>query len=30
MPAWAKPERGNGEWVCARKTGRVIARMPEA
>ncbi len=30
MPAWAKPERRNGEWVLLSKpTGRVIARMPE-
>ena len=30
MPAWAKPDRVNGEWVIrSQKTGRVIARMPD-
>ncbi len=30
MPAWALPERLNGEWVLRSKPGgRVIARMPE-
>jgi len=30
MPAWALPERDNGDWVLrSRVTGRVIARMPE-
>ena len=30
MPAWALPERDNGEWVLrSQVTGRVIARMPE-
>ena len=29
MPAWARPERSNGEWVLrAPTTGRVTARMP--
>lgn len=30
MPAWAKPERENGDWVLHSKPSRkVIARMPE-
>jgi uroporphyrinogen decarboxylase len=29
MPAWAQPERGDGEWVLRSPSGRVIARMPE-
>ena len=30
MPAWALPERDNGDWVIrSQVTGRVIARMPE-
>jgi len=30
MPAWALPDRLNGEWVLrAKPSGRVIARMPE-
>jgi uroporphyrinogen decarboxylase len=29
MPAWALPERFQGEWVLRSKTGKVIARMPE-
>jgi uroporphyrinogen decarboxylase len=30
MPAWALPERDNGEWVIrSHVSGRVIARMPE-
>ena len=30
MPAWAKPERQNGDWVLRSKvTGLPIARMPE-
>jgi uroporphyrinogen decarboxylase len=30
MPAWALPERLDGEWVLrAKPSGRVIARMPE-
>jgi uroporphyrinogen decarboxylase len=30
MPAWAKPERQNGDWVLrSAATGVVIARMPE-
>jgi uroporphyrinogen decarboxylase len=30
MPAWARPDRENGEWVIrSRVSGRVIARMPE-
>ena len=30
MPAWALPQRDNGEWVMrSQVTGRVIARMPE-
>jgi uroporphyrinogen decarboxylase len=29
MPAWALPERENGEWVIRSKSGRVIAHMPE-
>jgi uroporphyrinogen decarboxylase len=29
MPAWAPPERGEGEWVIRSKSGRVIARMPD-
>ncbi len=30
MPAWAKPDRLNGEWVLRSSvTGKVIARMPE-
>lgn len=28
MPAWARPERINGEWVLRSPGGRVIARMP--
>lgn len=28
MPAWARPERVNGEWVLRSPSGRVIARMP--
>ena len=31
MPAWALPERDNGEWVIrSHVSGRVIARMPES
>ena len=30
MPAWALPERADGEWVMRSKSGRVIARMPES
>ena len=31
MPAWALPERDNGEWVIrSQVSGRVIARMPES
>ncbi len=29
MPAWALPERADGEWVIRSKSGRVIARMPD-
>jgi uroporphyrinogen decarboxylase len=29
MPAWAMPERADGEWVIRAKSGRVIARMPD-
>jgi uroporphyrinogen decarboxylase len=30
MPVWALPERVEGEWVIrSRRTGRVIARMPQ-
>jgi uroporphyrinogen decarboxylase len=29
MPAWAKPERRNGEWIVRSTSGRVIARMPD-
>jgi len=29
MPAWALPERGQGEWVIRSKSGRIIARMPD-
>ncbi len=29
MPVWAKPERGEGEWILRSPgTGRVMARMP--
>jgi uroporphyrinogen decarboxylase len=29
MPAWATPERDNGDWVLrSQNTGRIIARMP--
>jgi len=29
MPAWAKPERSQGDWVLTSKlTGTIIARMP--
>lgn len=31
MPAWALPEKQEGEWVMrSRRTGRVIARMPQS
>ncbi|MGC8640895.1 MAG: uroporphyrinogen decarboxylase family protein [Isosphaeraceae bacterium] len=29
MPAWALPERRDGEWVVRSVTGRVIGRMPD-
>ena len=29
MPAWALPERRDGEWVFRSATGRVIGRMPD-
>jgi len=29
MPAWALPERHNGDWVLGSKSGRIIARMPQ-
>ncbi len=30
MPAWARPEKDNGDWVLRSSvTGRVIARMPQ-
>ena len=30
MPAWARPEKENGDWVLRSSvTGRVIARMPQ-
>ncbi|MFA5057671.1 MAG: uroporphyrinogen decarboxylase family protein [Opitutaceae bacterium] len=29
MPAWALPERAEGEWVYRSKNGRIIARMPD-
>ncbi len=29
MPAWAVPERADGEWVLRSGSGRIIARMPE-
>lgn len=29
MPAWALPERAEGEWVFRSQSGRVIARMPD-
>jgi len=29
MPAWALPERREGEWVFRSATGRVIGRMPD-
>jgi uroporphyrinogen decarboxylase len=29
MPAWALPERGQGQWVFRSRTGTVIGRMPE-
>jgi len=29
MPAWALPERADGEWVLRSRSGRVIARMPD-
>jgi len=29
MPAWALPERRDGEWVLRSRSGRVIAKMPD-
>lgn len=29
MPVWAKPERGDGEWIIRSRSGRTIARMPD-
>ena len=29
MPAWAMPERREGEWVFRSQTGRAIGRMPD-
>ena len=29
MPAWALPERRDGEWLVRSVTGRVIGRMPD-
>ncbi len=29
MPAWALPERFQGEWVLRSRSGRIIARMPQ-
>jgi uroporphyrinogen decarboxylase len=29
MPAWALPEREDGQWVLRSKSGRVLARMPD-
>ena len=29
MPAWAAPERREGEWILRSETGRPIARMPD-
>jgi len=29
MPAWALPERHNGDWVLRSKSGRILARMPQ-
>lgn len=29
MPAWALPDRGDGEWVLRSLSGRVLARMPD-
>ncbi|MCX7825075.1 MAG: methyltransferase [Verrucomicrobiae bacterium] len=29
MPAWALPERGDGEWVLRSASGRVLAKMPD-
>jgi len=29
MPVWARPERGDGEWLLRSTTGRAIGRMPD-
>ncbi len=29
MPAWALPERGEGEWILRSKSGTALARMPD-
>jgi len=29
MPAWARPERQDGQWVLRSESGRVLARMPD-
>ena len=29
MPAWALPERGDGEWVLRSSSGRALGRMPD-
>jgi uroporphyrinogen decarboxylase len=29
MPAWAKPDRRDGEWVLRSPSGTVLARMPD-
>ena len=29
MPAWATPERENGQWVLRSQSGRTLARMPD-
>ena len=29
MPAWALPERGDGEWVLRSSSGRDLGRMPD-
>ena len=29
MPAWALPERHNGDWVLRSQSGRILARMPQ-
>jgi uroporphyrinogen decarboxylase len=29
MPAWVRPEPGDGEWVLRSRSGKVLARMPD-